>query len=200
MAMNEQAYLAQLQALLPPGPAWTREPDANLTRILSAWAAELARIDARADDLLNEADPRTARELLPDWERVAGLPDPCMPAASTLEERRNRLVQHLTTIGDQSRAFYLSVAERIGYQGVTIEEFRPFMSGRSRCGDALNGPATVRFYWRVHVPEPRVAWFRAGTARCGDRLGAIRRAEDLECIFRRLDTRHTEVIFAYEGA
>jgi len=197
--MNEQAYLAQLQALLPPGPAWTREPDANLTKILSAWAAELARIDARVDDLLNEADPGAARELLADWERVAGLPDPCMPAASTLEERRNRLVQQLTAVGDQSRAFYLGIAEALGYRGVTIEEFRPFMCGHSRCGDGLNGDAKVRFYWRVRVPAARVAWFRAGTARCGDSLGAFRRAEDLECIFRRIDTRHTEVIFSYEG-
>jgi hypothetical protein len=35
----------------------------------------LARIDARAVDLANEADPRTANETIADWEKMLALPD-----------------------------------------------------------------------------------------------------------------------------
>lgn len=72
-------YLAQLAALLPPGAALPREPDSVLMRLLSAPAAELARVEARAAALLDEADPRVAADLFEAWERVAGLPDDCQP-------------------------------------------------------------------------------------------------------------------------
>jgi uncharacterized protein YmfQ (DUF2313 family) len=77
MALNAKAYLQQLQALLPRGLAWPRAVDAHLTKLLSAFSLEFARVDQRVDDLLDEADPRSTLELLPEWERMAGLPDPC---------------------------------------------------------------------------------------------------------------------------
>ena len=43
---NSDAYLAQLQALLPPGRAWPREPDAVLTKLLHAFADALAPMPA----------------------------------------------------------------------------------------------------------------------------------------------------------
>lgn len=87
MALTDADYLQQLQELLPPGPAWPRDPDAYLTRLLSAWAAECARVDARANALMDEADPRATAELLPDWERMLGLPDPLLDAHDTREYR-----------------------------------------------------------------------------------------------------------------
>ena len=76
MATAEQ-YRQALQSLLPPGPAFTREPNALLTKLLDALAQELYRADLRAAQLIDEAFPDTTTELLPDWERVAGLPDAC---------------------------------------------------------------------------------------------------------------------------
>lgn len=197
---DSAGYLDQLQKLLPRGAAWTRNPDATLTKFLGAWADGLARVDARALQLVEEADPRTTLELLSDWEGFAGLPDPCTVEATTLQERRARLGAKLTTTGGQSRAYFIALAAALGYT-ITIDEYRPFMCGVARCGvTPLNGPASVRFYWKVHVPGPRVVWFRTGESAAGDSLGAIRRADDLECIFRRLMGSHTELIFAYEGA
>lgn len=48
MVLTETDYLRQLQALLPPGPAWPKDDDATLTRMLAALAAELSRVDGRA--------------------------------------------------------------------------------------------------------------------------------------------------------
>lgn len=198
--MTADDYLSQLQALLPSGPAWPREPDATLTRLLNAWADELARVDGRAAQLIDEADPRTTLELLPDWERVAGLPDSCSAGiATTLSERRAALVDRLTASGGASKAYFLIIAERLGYQ-VAIERFSPFICGISRCGDPLNGAPSVRHYWRVRVIGPRLTLFRAGASQIGARLGKLTRATDLECLLARLAPAHTTVIVAYEGA
>ena len=200
MGLSAADYLSQLQALLPQGPAWPRDAGATLTKLLNAWADELARVDGRAAQLLEEADPRTTLELLPDWERVAGLPDPCGASiASTLAERRAALVDRITAKGGASKPYFQGIAERLGYQ-VEIARFRPFICGLSRCGDPLNGAPSVRHYWRVRVVGPRVTLFRTGASQVGDRLGKITRATDLECLLTRLAPAHTTVIVAYEGA
>ncbi len=196
--MNRDSYLTFLQSLLPPGPAWTRNRHAVITRVLNIIAGELARLHLRADNLIDESDPRTTLEMLEDWERVAGLPDLCAGIPETLQERHLSLVQKITARGGQSRAYFMSVAQSLGYE-VKIDEYKPFISGISRCGDILNGGHDVRYYWRVSVVEPRVTWFRTGLSRCGEKLMSIRRAEDLECILNRLKPAHTNLIFAYEG-
>jgi uncharacterized protein YmfQ (DUF2313 family) len=198
-AMDRAAYLDQLQQLLPPGAAWPRDPDAVLTRVLDAEAEELARVDGRAADLLEEADPRTTLELLPDWERVTGLPDQCLPAGTSLVERREAVVARLTGLGGQSVAFFMQLAAVFGY-AVEIVELRPFIAGHSVCGAPLGGDHDIRHVWRVVVPDLRVVEFRAGASACGDRLGEIRRAEVLECLFQRLRPAHTRLVFQYQGA
>jgi hypothetical protein len=70
--MSEK-YLKSVQSLLPGGPAFTRDADAKITKLLKGLATELGRVDGRAVDLLDESDPRTASETLADWERVYGI-------------------------------------------------------------------------------------------------------------------------------
>lgn len=200
MARSEADYLNLLQGLLPLGAAWPRDPESVLTKLLSAFAVELARLDQRADDLLEEADPRTTFELLTDWERVAGLPDTCTGEADTLEQRRQELLQRLTGLGGQSRQFFIDLAERLGYPGVTIEEFQPFVCGVSELGvDPLNGGDEVRFNWKVVIPAGRVTSFTLGESRCGDSLTDIDRAADLECLLTLLQPAPGTLIFSYEG-
>jgi len=209
MARDAAAYRQVLQALLPQGQAWPRDPEATLTRLLDALAAPLARADARADDLIDESDPSTTWEMLPDWERVVGLPDTCSTAAGdlSLAERRAAVVQRLTARGGQSRAFFIGIATALGYE-ITIEEWRPFQVGISSLGrgpdPAILGPQLAppqcRFVWRVRVSGPRVTRFQCGVSQVGvDQLTAIRRAEDLECQLRRRMPAHTHLIFSYQG-
>lgn len=117
--MTAEEYRSQLQALLPSGAAWPREPGAILTKTLHAVADELARVDVRADDLLTESDPRSTFELLGDWERAFGLPAACVPAGQTTTERRSALAAKVAALGGQSRAYFLELANAIGYVGAT---------------------------------------------------------------------------------
>lgn len=85
MALTAEQYQSQLLELLPLGAVWPRDLDTGLAKLLLAKADEFARVDGRADQLIEEADPRTTSEMLSDWERVVGLPDECMDLAPTPE-------------------------------------------------------------------------------------------------------------------
>ncbi len=187
-------YREQLQALLPQGAAWSREPGGVLTAVLDAWAQELGRFDQRCGDLIDEADPRTTNELLADWERVAGLPDPCLGASPSLGQRRATLVQRLITLGGATPAYFIAVALALGV-AITITEYRPF---------DVNGPVNVPIYgpdwgyaWQVNAPLYGATGFLAVTGSVADALGWYDANLQLECVIRALKPAHTIVIFSY---
>lgn len=195
MALTATDYLAQLQALLPQGFAWPRQADAALTKLLLAWADEMARIDGRATDLVDEADPRTTAELLADWERVAGLPDLCVAAlvgTQTTAQRRAALVAKLTTIGGQSAAYYIALAASLGYT-ITVTEF-----DLHDVEDNVEHPLTGtpwQFAWQVNAAEETVGGLTV-TDTVEDPL-AWWGNELLECVINRIKPAHTHVLFAY---
>lgn len=191
---SAKEYLVQLQALLPEGGAWPREPDAALTRLLSAFADEFARVDSRARALIEEADPRTTLELLPDWERLLALPDSCVPDAQTLQQRRAAVLAKLVTLGGQSRSYFIGLAAALGYE-VSITEFRPFRAGMSSAGDPLTGGDWVHT-WRVNGPENTIRNFAAGQSNAGEPIRSWGNAQ-LECVIDRFKPAHTILQFAY---
>lgn len=198
---DASAYAAQLRALLPQGAAWDFAPDGPFAGLLAGLADEFARIDARGLAVLEEADPRTTLELLPDWERVAALPDSCTGVPDSVAERQAALHQKLTRIGAQTAAAYTELAARVGYV-IRIEEHRPARMGM-RLGERLNGPGWA-FAWTVHI-RPFDGYLEEGSflaqARIGDRLGVWLRgwgAMDVECLIRRAAPAHTTVHFAYD--
>lgn len=192
--MSPDAWLSQLQALLPPGLAWPRHPDAVLTRLLGPIAAQMSRIDGRAAELLREADPRQTLELLAEWEADTGQPDPCAGPAVTLTGRRGRvLAKLLGRPGGQSIAYYTALAARYG-QEIAIEEFRPFRAG-ARAGDRCRSVAW-HFAWRVQGYAGSPTRFRAGRSIAGDRLAEWGN-QILECVIRRTAPAHSHVLFGY---
>lgn len=194
-------YQQQMIQLLPSGRAWAATPGGVLDSLLGGLAEEFARIDGRANRLLDEADTMTALELLPDWERVLGLPDACMPIADNITERQIAVTQKLAAIGGQSRAYFTELAANLGYV-VVIEEFSSFCAG-DYAGDDVNGE-DWKFTWRVNVQPPEAdipenqyilsELVAGGTA--GERLRGFG-ALDLECIIGRASPSHTIVLFSY---
>ncbi|GFM37669.1 YmfQ family protein [Desulfovibrio psychrotolerans] len=196
---NADQYLIQMQALLPLGDAWPRDPDAVLTLLLAGIAGDMARVDGRCTDLIEETDPRTTLELLSEWEAFAGLPDACTASVATsLGERRRSLWAALTQKDGLSLNYFQRLAERLGYSVTIIGRGRPFICGRSRCGHVLGGGHIERLVWRVTINGPRIQRFRCGSSRAGDRLTRIVRATDLECLLRRMNPAHLELVIAYQ--
>jgi uncharacterized protein YmfQ (DUF2313 family) len=188
-------YLAQLQALLPPGPAWPKDADAPLTKMLSGLSQELARVDARALQLVEEVDPRTTAELFADWERVAGLPDACVVAFAgdqTAAQRRASLVGRLAILGGQSPGYYIELAASLGY-AVTITEFSEHNVNDDVEHD-LYGTAW-NFAWQVNAELNTVIEITVESL--VDDSIAIWGNELLECVLKRLAPAHTTVLFSY---
>ncbi|WP_449246577.1 YmfQ family protein [Desulfarculus baarsii] len=194
MALTTDEHALILQALLPPGAAWTREQTATLTKVLLAWADGFALIDQMWEDLADEADPRTAWEMLSEWEALCGLPGQCFGSAETISQRRAAVISHLTLLGDQSPAFLTELAATNGYDVEIIDGYGPFRAG-DRTGQPLRGAAWA-FVFTVLAPAQSVHWFTAGCA-AGEPL-AWWGNEPLECIINRFKPAHTVALFAHQ--
>jgi len=207
---SAEDYGQQLLKLLPQGQAWPRAPDSTLARVCYGLAEYWGFVDSRAADLLErESDPRITLELLPDWERAWGLPDPCFPKATTIGERQRMLVLKMTWLGGQSRAYFEKVMEWLGFT-ITIKEFAPFMAGVSSVGDTRPhpdenfrwyiGPPEMRFAWTAHVGTVGLVWFRAASGQAGvDHHLEFRVPQDLECLLNRWKPAHTALVMDFSG-
>ena len=192
MPRSSHDYLRGLQGLLPTGAAWPRGQDATRTKLLLAWADEMARVDGRGDDLLDEADPATAFEMLPDWERLCGLPNRCSDYEDTLAERREAVQAILAQPGGQSPAYFVALALAHGYQ-ITLEEFQAFTT-ETGCDQPIYGDDWARA-WRLRAPEETVRYLDTGGT-CAEALAKWGN-ERLECVITAVAPEHTILLFAY---
>lgn len=142
-------YLSALQALLPRGRAWPRQPDAILTALLSGFARSFNRSNASANDLLVQSFPATADEMLPDWEATLGLPAAYGVAPSTLGGRQAAVVAALTDTGGQSAAYFVALAATLGFSISIDYPFAPYRVTRP-----VNAPIASDEWahvWRVNA-------------------------------------------------
>ncbi len=206
ISRDAASFIHSFMAMLPTGGVWPRSPDSTLYKTVSGLMTGVASWMARVSVFLNrESFPPNSLELLPDWEQALGLPEPCFPAVQSTEARQLQVLEKLARRpGEASRAYFIAIAARLGYQ-ISITEYKPFLAGLSQCGSAqwMLAPHSMRYVWRVHVPDPRLHWFHMGAG--GGKAGfdpqlRITRAEDLECILNKLKPAHTKLIFDYQGA
>ncbi|MEE4149779.1 YmfQ family protein [Pseudomonas viridiflava] len=182
-------YAEQLQALLPPGPAWDPERVPEVQQLIAGLSHEFARIDGRAFDLLNEMDPATVSELIPDWERVMNLPDPCLGLKPLFEDRRLSVRQRLVAVGGQNAAFYVGIAVSQGYPDASVTEFRTPRMGRSRFGKAHFGTWNAQFIWTLNTGGRQRLGRRFGASYWGERFG-VNPGTAIECLIRRAAPAH----------
>lgn len=176
-----EAYREQFAALLPRGRIWPQRSDAALQQLLSALAVMFADAhEAIVDAYWVELFPGTTFDLLTDWETMCGLPDPCAPAAQTLQERRDRVLQRLTVQPRPTLEYLRALAVALGYPDIVLEE---------------TGPYEIT----ATVSNPRVTYFHSGESQCGDLLGKIDRADDLECLLNEQKPAHIACVFNYAG-
>lgn len=189
MSLTAADYVRQLKQLLPRGVLWRLDPDSFLSKLLLGIAEELARIDARGEDLQREWSPATATaaECLDDWERVLGLPDPLLENPPTVEaDRQVAATSKYVMRGGQSRQYMIDLAASLGFVA-TIED------------------GVTPYHWTMTIDlslaEPgfnlRETECRLGTARCPDRIGDNVTIEELESIVWRANPAHTYAHFIY---
>jgi len=151
MSRTSLDYRKQLQSLLPKGKIWNRTENSVLTKLLWGLAEELARIDNRVLNLIEEKFLDSADELITEHEYDFGIPEEGKELQITLELRRNELKGKLLQIGQQDKQYFIELCNKIGYN-VSIEEFRPAWCGivvsGEPCGDQEN-----LFYWKINIDK-----------------------------------------------
>ncbi len=176
---SDQDFLAALQALMPRGRVWPRDPLAVQTQTLAGFAGTFVRLALAAAQLVVDAYPATTVNLIAEWEETLGLPDPCAGPAPTLALRQMQVTEKFAGRGGQSVPYFIGLAASLGYP-ITITEF---------------GAANPH-HWQVNAPTISVQYFRAGSNSAGDPLVSGGNAV-LECLFNELKPAHTTLSFAY---
>ena len=202
-------YKDLLVNLLPKGKLWEPKEQPVFKALLDAFADEFCRVEQRAIDLLFEADPRqtTQAELLPDWQRLLGLPDECTPEVQTIDEKQQQITQKYTNVGGLSKSFYEELTLNLGFV-VIVENRVNFVAGRARAGDKLTNyfnrifeagdtagtplrEIGWRFYFEVNMPIEAATVFVAGSL-AGDPLRTFEN-EVIECTMQKLKPAHAAI-------
>ncbi|CNL42032.1 YmfQ family protein [Yersinia aleksiciae] len=188
-------YTEALQALMPMGLVWPRQPDGIQTEVLRALANAYQRSDEEAQDLLTAAFPATATAMLPEWEATIGLPDLCaIGEVDSMIQRQRAVVSKLFGIGGQSAAYFIRVAMALGY-AITVTQYRQACAGMAVCRDALNGEDWP-FSWLITAPETTIHEAQCGLSYCRDPLRSWGNKQ-LECRMAVLNPSHGILKFGY---
>lgn len=194
--MNKENFLRLLQSLLPNGPAWPRNEDSWLTKLLSGISGILFYAFGRARKLKKESVPITVDEMLPDWEETLNIK---VKKGKTFGERREAVITKLTQKTSLTVNAYKQLAKTFGYE-VEVREYRPFICGLGRCGsDYLDGPAENRFYLSIKVKGNRLRYGRCAVLRCGEPIQKILYAQELEEALKEIRLAHVIIKTSYEG-
>ena len=175
--LQQPDFQAALTRLLPRGRAWPRNGGSELSQLLGAHADAVYAVHARFVELLEvEADPAQANQLLADWEKDYGLPDPCTPLNPSLQQRHAALLAKIAAYGGQSPAYFINVAAALGY-AITITE-----------------PSANT--WVVNGALSTVTYARADQSVADDPLFTSGNTQ-LECVLNRLKPAHAVLVFSY---
>ena len=153
--------------LLPRGVALPNSTDSEIGRVLRVTARSLARLEALADFVAEDFDPRITTGFLEDWERVLGLPECSNTLAPTTEGRRTEVLEKYTRTATLSLADLSAACLELGFP-VTITENQPYAPGSD------GSPTADAHIFDVQVTGGSlpISYFRAGESRSGDSLGA----------------------------
>lgn len=187
-------YLSALQALMPRGRVWPKDPASVQAKALACYAPTFVRSNQSANGLLVDAFPANADAMLPEWQSTLGLPDPCAGDSPTLAQSQAQVVARLTNSGGQSIAFFVAYAKALGYE-VTVTQFTPFRVGQQCAGDAV-GVVDWAFTWQINAPATTVTYFTAGQSAAGDPLASWGN-EVLQCELTEIKPAHTILNFSY---
>lgn len=187
-------YLWQFQRLLPRGRIWRRGWGWMQAQILLLLMPTWVRLHARTNNLLIDAFPCSTTELLPEWEATLGLPDPCVGAPGTIDQRRAAVCAKFSTRGGQSKQYYEAIAAALGFQ-IQIVEYTPFYASRQCAGDTC-GEAGWAYTWTIIATETTVTYFSADVSFADEFLATWGNVA-LQCAMEAIKPAHTNLLFNY---
>jgi len=143
---------------------------------------------------------------------MLSLPDECTPSEQTLAEIRQQVIQKLTNVGGLSKNFYEFIGGQLGFEDVTVSNWRNFTAGRAVAGDPLTNYWDIPFvagsecgnqlysvgwssYFNVDMPIAESLIFVAGSE-AGDPLREFSNPI-LECTYKKIKPAYAGVTFTF---
>jgi len=110
-------WIGFLNHFLPTGEAFVAKyvEGTNLRAYQKAKSQEFKRFGDFVADLISEVLPSTSINLLGEWESYLGIPDNCIPLATTLQERRDNVILKLTSLAYQTEQHLIDLADAYGF-------------------------------------------------------------------------------------
>ena len=170
--------------------------DSTLRKILLGLASEWLNFRDKINEVVNEYNPQKTTALIQEWEEFVGIPDDCIPVASTIEQRRLNVLLKLSGINVTTEKQFKNVASILGYNievsnGVSTSTFPltlPFL---------LISEASAPFTIVITLPSsikpngfPLTFPFTLTSQQ-----PAI-----LDCLFNKLKPANTQLFFRYSNA
>jgi uncharacterized protein YmfQ (DUF2313 family) len=193
MAMNDVDYQRAMLQLMPTGAAWPQDPNSTLGELLHALADGYARADSQSDEVaIRESMPRTAQDLLTDWETCLGLPE-CGDLGDTVVKRQQAAQAKFAMAASLNLYFYEELALEHGY---VIKIYQAFAHNCMRDCMYPLVPQTVRFTAYVYVYNQIDSYRATCLDSCMTPL-LIYESGELECLLERYGPAHEKFIYFY---
>lgn len=168
----------------------------TLRKILIGLASEWLNFRSKINEVSNEYNPKTTTKLIEEWEQFVGIPDDCIPVASTIEQRRLNVLLKLAGINATTEAQFKNVASILGYNievsnGVSTSTFPltlPFL---------LISEASAPFTIVITLPssiQPN------GFTLTFPFTLTSQQPAILDCLFNKLKPANTQLFFRYSNA
>ena len=168
----------------------------TLRKILIGLASEWLNFRNKINEVSNEYDPTTTTKLIEEWEGFVGIPDTCIPIASTIEQRRLNILLKLAGINATTEKQFKNIALILGYN-IQV----------SNGVDTSTFPLTLPFLLisEASVPFTIVITLPASLQPAGFPLTlpftlTAQQPEILNCLFNKLKPANTQLFFRYSNA
>lgn len=194
--VNREAYRDQLHALLPAGRAWPEESDTTLDALVRAITAAFAEVDLHDANLLDEILPNSTFDLLPDWERVAGLPDSCSVLGATVTVRRASLLEKLVSKPTLNPSEFVRIGRTFGVE-ITVEEHDQTRAASSSSLDTSGG--RWRHVWWITIPTSADVQRFNMLSTFDTPFRSVGRNTEMECRLQAASPAHTELFIGYNA-
>jgi uncharacterized protein YmfQ (DUF2313 family) len=134
------AFESLVRDLYPNGRAWSTAPASVTAGVLRAIAAAIVEVELQVDRFQTDTNPARTIDLVSEWERALGLPDPCLGSNQNMETRRASITSRLAGNAGVSTPEVLAMFAALGYT-VTLLHFSPLKAGSALAGHFVYGIA-----------------------------------------------------------
>jgi len=170
--------------------------DSTLRKILIGLASEWLNFRSKINEVSNEYNPKTTTKLIEEWEEFVGIPDDCIPVASTIEQRRLNVLLKLAGINATTEKQFKNIASILGYNievsnGVSTSTFPltlPFL---------LISEASAPFTIVITLPSSIKP---SGFPLTFPFTLTSQQPAILDCLFNKLKPANTQLFFRYSNA